>query len=301
VPVPGDGAYDWIGWASGDALPHAVAPASGRLLNANERIAPPDFPVFLGRDWYSDWRARRITALLDATPRPTPADFARMQVDVGSTFAEQILPILRESDQGRALFAGWNGAMTMDSPQPLAFNRWLRAFHQSVFRRFGLDTTYGGPMADFVGFVLSPAGAHWCGGDCTPLVRQALDSAADPHEAQGHETWGEAHPAIFAHPMLRTVPVLGDLTTLSIPSPGDDTTIDRGTPNDRMENVHGASYRGVYDLSDLDRSLFMVAPGQSGHPLRAHAKDMLRRWRDGATLTLGREPAAVTEHIELTP
>jgi penicillin amidase len=296
APVPGDGSHDWIGWASGDALPHDVSPASGRLLNANERIAPPDFPVFLGRDWYSDWRARRIAALLDAMPKPTLADFARMQTDVRSTFAEQVLPVLRASEPGKALFAGWNGDMTMDAPQPLAFNRWLREFHRLVFQRAGLEPNYGGPMADFVGFILTPAGAHWCGGDCAPLVREALDTVAAEKGL-----WGDAHPAIFAHPMLRGIPVLGGLTTLSIPSPGDDTTLDRGSPNARMESVHGASYRGVYDLSDLDRSLFMVAPGQSGNPLRAHAKDMLRRWRDGATLTLGREPAAVMERIELIP
>ena len=47
-----------------------VAPASGRLVNANERVAPPDFPVFLGRDWFGDWRARRIRELLDAIRPP---------------------------------------------------------------------------------------------------------------------------------------------------------------------------------------------------------------------------------------
>ncbi len=293
APVPGDGAFDWIGWASGADLPHTVAPASGRLVNANERIAPPDFPVFLGRDWYSDWRARRINALLDGLPRAVPSDFARMQTDVGSTFAVHILPVLRIAT---TVFDGWNGDVTMDAPQPLVFNKWLREFHRLVFQRAGLEPNYGGPMADFVGFVLSPAGAHWCGGDCAPLVKQALDIATG---TQG--LWGAAHPAVFAHPLFRGIPVLSDLTTLSIPSPGDDTTLDRGTPNGRMESVHGASYRGVYDLSDLDRSLFMLAPGQSGNPLRGHARDLLRRWRDGATLTLGREPAAIAESIELTP
>ena len=293
APVPGDGAFDWTGWASGAALPHDVSPASGRLVNANERIAPPDFPVFLGRDWYTDWRARRIHALLDATPRPAVADFALMQTDVGSTFAAQVLPVLRTVT---TLFDAWNGEMTMAARQPLLFNTWLREFHRLVFLRAGLQPSYGGPMADFVGFVLSPAGAHWCGGDCAPLVKQALDTAT---QAQG--LWGAAHPAVFAHPIFRGIPLLGDLTTLTIPSPGDDTTLDRGAPNARMESVHGASYRGVYDLADLDRSLFMLAPGQSGNPLRGHARDLLRRWRDGATLTLGREPASVAESIELTP
>ncbi len=297
APVLGDGSHDWIGWASGDELPHEIAPANGRLVNANERIAPPDFPVFLGRDWYGDWRAQRIKTLLDALPQASLADFAHMQTDVGSTFAAQMLPILRAATPSASVFDGWDGSMTMDAPQPLVFNRWLRAFHRLVFRRQGLDPTYGGPMNDFVAFVLSPAGAHWCGGDCAPLVRQALDEAT----ATPATTWGQAHPAVFAHPMLRAIPVLGPLTTLSIPSPGDDSTIDRGSPDARMQGIHGASYRGVYDLADLDRSLFMIVPGQSGHPLRFHARDLLPRWRDGATVTLERTPATVPEHIELIP
>ena len=300
APARGDGSHDWIGWASGAELPHTVAPASGRLVNANERIAPPDFPVFLGRDWYTDWRARRIHALLDAMPKPSLADFARMQTDVHSSFADQILPILRAvPDQN--LLAGWGGDMTMDAPQPLIFNLWVRAFYRLVQHRAGIVGSAGGPIPDFVGFVLSPAGSHWCGGDCTPLLREALDTVVREHPDDLRQNWGTEHQAVFAHPLLRGIPLLGGLTTFSIPSPGDDTTLDRGSPDAAMQSVHGASYRGVYDLSDLDRSLFMLAPGQSGHPLRQHAGDLLRRWRDGATITLPRQPPSVAETIELTP
>jgi penicillin amidase len=191
--------------------------------------------------------------------------------------------------------------MTMDAPQPYLFNLWVRAFHQLVQWRAGIVNAPGGPEADFVDFVLSPAGAHWCGGDCTPLLREALDNVVRTHPDYIAKRWGTEHPAVFAHPMLSGIPLLGDLTTLSIPSPGDDTTVGRGSPDSAMHGIHGASYRGVYDLSDLDRSLFMLAPGQSGHPFRAHASDLLRRWRDGATIVLPREPQSVAETIELTP
>ena len=40
APVSGDGSHDWTGWASGEQLPHIIAPTSGRLVNANDRIAP---------------------------------------------------------------------------------------------------------------------------------------------------------------------------------------------------------------------------------------------------------------------
>jgi penicillin amidase len=57
----------------------------------------------------------------------------------------------------------------------------------------------------------------------------------------------------------------------------------------------------VYDLADLDRSLFVVAPGQSGNPLSSHAADFLRRWRDGATITLGPQPVTSAVSIRLLP
>jgi len=57
----------------------------------------------------------------------------------------------------------------------------------------------------------------------------------------------------------------------------------------------------VYDLADLDRSLFVMAPGQSGNPLSRHARDFLTRWRDGTMITLGPTPNATTATIRLTP
>ncbi len=314
VPVPGDGSHDWIGWATGDQLPHIVAPASGRLVNANDRVAPPDFPVFLGRDWFGNWRATRIRELLERSDRHTQADFARMQVDVHSDFARQVLPKflavpIAEDIPRRAqgLLRDWDGAMTIDAPQPLIFNAWLQYFYGRVLQQGEIPVNDGGPLLEFVGYVLSPAGAHWCGGDCTSMLQASLaDAVGDLTRRYGNDPtqwrWGEAHPAIFAHPMLRRLPILGKLATLSIPSPGDDSTIDRGGPAyKQFQSVHGAEYRGVYDLADLDRSLFMMAPGQSGNLLSRHARDFLTRWRDGATITLGPAPDATTATIRLTP
>ncbi len=314
APVPGDGSHDWIGWASGEQLPHVVAPASGRLVNGNDRIAPPDFPVFLGRDWFGDFRARRIREMLDGSTRHTAAGFARMQTDVASTFARDILPALRAvpppdgiAGRAQALLATWDGSMTQDAPQPLIFNAWIQRFYAGVLQQSAVPLADGGPLIEFVAYVLSPRGAHWCGGDCTKLLHTALlDATADLAARFGDDPaawrWGEAHEAVFAHPVLRAVPLLGRLATFSIPSPGDDSTVDRGGPAfNSFQSVHGAGYRGVYDLADLDRSLFVVAPGQSGNPLSRHARDFLARWRDGQSVTLGPTTETAAATIRLTP
>ncbi len=319
-PVPGaDGSHDWFGMASGAQLPRYIAPASGRLVNANERIAPPNFPIFLGDDWFGDWRSRRIRELLDASAKHSVEEFTRMQTDVGSTYARQILPALLALDlprgtaaQALALLRGWDGAMAMDRPQPLIFNQWLEYFFALVLEKTGIPRAAAGPRMETVAFVLSPAGAHWCGGDCSDLVRQAFERAVDVLRRQhGADPaawrWGNVHQAVFAHPILRAIPVLGWLTTRRIPVPGDDSTVNRqdgrpvGISASMFDSVHGASYRGVYDLADLDRSRFVMAPGQSGNPLSRHAADFISRWRDGDTVTLGPLPGRVTATIHLTP
>ena len=319
APVEGaDGAHDWVGWASGDQLPHDVAPASGHLVNANERVAPPDFPVFLGRDWFGDWRARRIRELLAATPRAAPADFARMQLDVISPLARDLLPVLLavHSDDPRAavaldLLRHWDGSMALDLPQPLIFTAWLQRFVDLVLRGAGVPLADAGPRSEFAAYVLSPRAAHlgaqWCGGDCGVQLRAALEAAViDLAQRFGPDPaawrWGQPHQAVFANPFLTHLPLIGRWTTFRIASPGGDTTIDRGVPAyGSFESMHGPEFRAVYDLADLDRSLFVVAPGQSGNPLSSHAADFLRRWRDGTMITLGPQPATSTASIRLLP
>ncbi len=316
VPVSGaDGAHDWVGWASGTALPHSVAPASGRLVNANERIAPPDFPVFLGRDWFGDWRGQRIRAMLAGHDRLTPADFARMQMDTESAFARQVLPALLHvpepgdppAAQAIALLRAWDGTMRRDRPEPLIFNAWIERFRDAILARAGVPAASAGPTEEFVAYVLSAAGRHWCGGPCGTISSTALrDAVTDLQSRFGSDVaaweWGKAHQAVFAHPILGRLPLLGPLATARIESPGDGSTVDQaGLPWEGLDAVHGPSFRGVYELADLDRSLFVVAPGQSGNLLSTHARDFLQRWRDGETVPLGPAPAAVSATIRLDP
>jgi penicillin amidase len=314
-PVEGaDGAHDWTGYAGGAALPRIVAPAAGRLVNANERVAGPDFPVFMGADWFGDWRARRIRQMLAASDKHDTGSFAAMQVDAVSSFAVQILPALlatrpadEASERALAMLSHWDGGMRPDLPQPLIFNAWVRQFESTMLARAGVPAAAAGGSADLVARALSPGGAGWCEGDCGPMLAEALKAAlaglAANYGAQPDDwRWGSAHQAIFSHPLLGTLPVLGRLTTSKIVQPGDDTTVYRGgMRGDAWASVHGAGYRGVYDLDNLDRSLFALTPGQSGNPFRRAATSLMARWRDGTSIVIGPQPAAVADRIGLVP
>ena len=166
-----------------------------------------------------------------------------------------------------------------------------------------------GAWEDFTSWVLRTpaAAANWCAGDCTAMLRDALRDAATELAARyGADPsawrWGAAHQAVFAHPVLGGMPVLGALTTARIAVPGDDTTLFRGGNRPgAFTALHGAEYRGVYDLSDLDGSRFMAAPGQSGNPLSSTARRFLRRWHDGDTVAIGPVPDQVAATVELEP
>ncbi len=308
TPVQGaDGAHDWTGFAKGDQLPRQRNPASGRLVNANERVAPPGFPVFMGQDWFGDWRARRVRELLDARTTHSVQGFAQMQVDHTSAFARAILPRLlavpppdEASRKALLVLRRWDGSMRADQAAALLFNAWMRRLEAALLARRSLAPGSAGQQADLVWRALQTEdGPGGCGGPCAPLLAETLQQAAAGWDPEAR--WGEEHKAEFAHPLLGRLPLIGRLFTWSIDQPGDDSTLFRGTPRGPgWTSVHGPGFRGVYDLADLDRSVFAMAPGQSGHMLSAHVADLMQRWRNGTTLRLG--PAAqVADTIELRP
>ncbi len=313
MPVDGaDGAHDWIRFAAGEQLPQAIDPPGGILVNANEPVAPPGFPVFIGGDPQGPWRAQRIRALLEASDRHTALDFAHMQADAGSEYARQLVPVLRavaQSDElaGRAAaqLDNWDGTMARELAAPLVFNAWLDRFRADVLRRAGVPAgSIAVSKLGFITWLLMPATeaeaadrAWWCGGTCNRMLAAALaEASADLAGRLGPDParwrWGAVHEAVFDHPVLRFVPMIGRWVGARVPVPGDTTSINRQEALfGGFDSVHGGAYRGDYDMADLDRSRFMAVPGQSGNVLSGTARVFVKRWAAGNTITLGPEQA----------
>ena len=128
-------------------------------------------------------------------------------------------------------------------------------------------------------------------------VKQAHDTAVKAlTRAYGPDKsawrWGNAHRAHFGNPVFSRVPVLGSLLDLDLPTDGDNYTVNRASPRvedlsgDNFDDLHGASLRALFDLSDLSRSRFVIAGGQSGNPLSRHYADLTPLWRDGKYVTI---------------
>ena len=99
------------------------------------------------------------------------------------------------------------------------------------------------------------------------------------------------HVAVLRHKVYRHVPLLSRISDLSVASSGDFYTLDRGggvevPPDLPFARTHGAGYRGLYDLTDPEKSRFMITSGQSGHIFSRHYGDLVALWNDVKSITL---------------
>ncbi|WP_144185013.1 penicillin acylase family protein [Elioraea rosea] len=320
-PAPGwDGSHDWTGFAPREALPRFIDPASERIVNANNRVVPDDFPVFLTRDWWGDYRHRRILERLEALPRHDVLSMAAIQMDVESLAARDLLPLMTAARpnpapgdaEAHALVKAWNGLMAADRPEPLIYTAWVKHTGRRIANAaVGPEQeAFRESSAEFLTFVLT-RGQHWCGaGGCLPLLADALsDAVTELRDAHGADMaawrWGEVHGVRFQHPLMRFVPVIGPWFGTTLPTGGDTHTVKRAgmrlagpTP---YENIHGAGYRGSYDLAVPENSRFIIATGQSGHPLSPHYRDLAEAWGAGGTITIPAEPQGRIGTITLRP
>ncbi|HLF58794.1 MAG TPA: penicillin acylase family protein [Alphaproteobacteria bacterium] len=315
-PVPGwSGDFDWAGLVPFGELPHARNPKEGRIIAANHRVVNGDYPYFLSAFWPAPYRARRIAELLDDLSPVVPAEAAATQLDTISLAAQDLLPRLlaapvasAQAQSAHEMLARWDGDMRRDRPEPLIYSAWLLELGR------GLTSQRLGPFAEFFGAIdpmvldhILSAAPEWCDDpangkaeSCDEAISAALERAlAVLSKTYGGDTsrwrWDQAHRARFHNAILGEVPLLGSFADIEIPTGGDDSTVNRGTyagtdASDPFAHVHGAGFRGVYDLSDLDGSLFMIAPGESGNVLSPHYRDFAYPWRNGQYLLLPGQP-----------
>lgn len=318
IPVPGwSGGYDWMGWVPYEELPHSISPPSGRLVNANNRPVPADYPHLIAASFPAGYRAARIGERLDAVPSNMAdiEDMLSIQLDTKSSMARDLLPILlanleTTSDQAmraKTLLEAWDGTMGRHSPEPLIFLTWMSFIKEGLLGdELGpLFSSYRGNRAVLIKTILKEQ-SQWCDNitsvapnTCAQTVTQALENALawlaerpeNDNKTLEQWRWGTFHQARFAHPVFALIPGLSGVTTVEIESDGSDHTVNRGgyrsaTGRTPFQHSHGAGLRAIFDLADLDKSRFIIAVGQSGHPASVHYDDLNRPWRDGQTIAL---------------
>ncbi len=328
-PVPGWLEENrWQGNLAYQANPEFIAPVGGILGNTNNKVTDEPFPYHLSFDWGDTQRVQRWRRLMQSREVHTRDSFVEAQLDTVSYTARSLLPLLgkelfftgetapegtpeRLRQDALKLLADWNGEMNEHLPEPLIYAAWLRALQDRLIRdelggALAAEFTHPDPVFLERVFRDADGASIWCDvvqssnrETCAEMARIALDDAliwitATYSDALASLRWGDAHEARHDHAALSDVFFLRWIVNIRQSTSGGDNTLMRGLTSgedpDPFLNVHGAGYRGVYDLADPDSSVFVTATGQSGHPLSRHYDDLGELWRRGEYIPMSLDP-----------
>lgn len=310
APVPGwDPKYDWQGFLPFDELPRVKDPPAGAIGTSNARIVGSDYPHHLTFDWEPPYRQQRLKDLvLDRTDHDIET-MRSAQTDVLSPAVVQLKPLMLANARGAGgtdaavldRLEAWDATMRADAIEPLIFMAWVRETVRAIwsddlgaaFDSF-FDTQAAALNRVLEGRALT---RDWCDNrttqereSCQIVVAAALKAAlADLERRYGSDrarwTWGLAHYAYGESRPLGLLPLIGSYFNVEVPSAGGSYTLNRGKTEFGEEqpfaNRFASSYRAIYALADLDRSLYIQSTGQSGNPFSPFYRSFAERWAKG--------------------
>lgn len=316
LPVPGwNGKYDWDGFLQVQDLPQEFQPAKHWVATANHKILPQDYGREIGYEFETPFRFRRIEQRLSQKKKFTLQDFQSIQHESTSLPALQLVSLLRSLDIPEEFMAyadllkKWDGALTAESQSGPLYEIWMQELDTEYYstripKSLRLERGDLRNVATLLRHLKTPSpevfGIDPVGARDKLLRETFLRAIKRTTDLLGNDVqqwqWGKLHTATFRHPLAELGPQLEKLVNLGpVPRSGDGHTPNNTRFNDKLEQIHGASYRHVLDLADWDLGMATSTPGQSGQPGSPHYGDLLPLWARGEYFPLAYSPSKVNE------
>ena len=317
LPFPGwTDEYDWKGYVPFEQMPQSFNPSEGFVATANNKIIADSYPYYMSNLWEPDWRITRITEALRSQGRFSVEDMQRLQQDVVSPQARELVPIIlkaydslsaRDADVQTTLayFRNWNYEMKTNDVATTLFEAFLVQMVQNTFEdEMGpqllavYDTLASVPLVAITKLMKKGSSA-WFDDVGTPqietmddIIRRSIDDGLRELKTRfGGEIkemrWGTVHqvefPHVFgSHDLLRRIFNIGPF-----PIGGSHSTVNLG--DFRLTrpflNHVGPSTRQIYDLSNGNNTRSVTPPGQSGQVFQRHYDDQIQLWLNGGYRT----------------
>ena len=245
------GEYEWRGRVPYDRNPHSINPAAGYIGTANQQIIDGDDP-YIADSFSAPWRAERLVELMANDRIFTPEEIAGWQGDVTSVSARAWgrliagLPSLHgDSEQARALLAGFDGVMTGDRAEPLLYAYFRRALARHLFAPVVGPDTWDWLVHDSLPASSSPV-SRWITSVQASLMRHAGHAVRpDIHPRVGRDADGVASAdAWWAGAALTALPAaLADAWSSAVASSGPDPRVWRWDARHRTNAQHPLAVR----------------------------------------------------------
>ena len=317
LPVPGwTGQYEWQGFLEVRDLPQSFNPARHFLATANHNILPASYSHEIGYEFAPGYRFARIQERLQEKKKFDLEDFQNIQHDRTSLPGRALVRLLKNVDMTEPalapylkLFTAWDGVLSREARAGPLHAVWIRELQDAFYGPHvpkelleGVRSLSGIPV---MLAALEKPDKTWFGdnplAERDKLVRTTFAAAVGKVKVllgddPAQWSWGKLHTATLHHPLGGLGPAYAKAFDLGpVPRDGDAQTPNNTRHDDQFRQVHGASYRQLFDLGDWDRGLATSVPGQSGQPGSPHYGDLLPLWAEGQYFPLAYSRAKVEQ------
>ncbi|BBU62175.1 peptidase [Methylosinus sp. C49] len=306
-----DGQIGWDGHYTPRELPTIIDPASGFIVNANQRmLSSADFAPGIGHDYSGGYRAWRISQRLREAKQVDEKDMAELQLDtvtdVYGYYRIVALRALKEQSRDRGeeladlirVLEDWDGraeARSLGLPVLVEFRKALIESLLSPLlarcRKLEPGFVYDWSNVDEpVRTILESRQADlwpaFANGDKNAFLRSLLTKTAE-RLRQRHEgrslsdiRWGDANRVEMAHPLAAASPILASLLNMSHAKLAGCAQCVRYYFAENGKSS-GANARMVISPGRETDGLMQMAAGQSGQLLSDHYDDQQSDWVAG--------------------
>ncbi len=333
-PYPVEDETDnWIGWIPFDEMPHRYNPERGWIGTCNHKTVAADYPYYFSSHTSPSYRYRRLSQLLNSTPKKSVDDHWRYQRDTLNLMAAKLVPVLAEALKDHEdtshlakILSDWDLHDDPQSIAPTVFHTIYEKTALMVYQdelgeelaRTMLSTWYFW-QERFQQLVMAGE-SMWFDDVTTPDVQESLNDmiylAAIEAQATLKATadkdlatcqWGEVHQHEFLSPIRRQGFGKGLLGGGSHPAGGSGEVLYRGIYefNAPYGVKTSAALRMVADLADEEKILAVLPGGVTGRLFNPHATDQIEAFMDGTKQYWWFSDQAIQAHtqsiLELNP
>jgi len=306
LPVPGwDEKFAWQGFLPTRELPQLHDPKDHYVVTANHNILnlmPPGYDKEIAYEFAAPFRFFRC---VDRLKQKTPMDlddFGSIQYDTVTLAGQTIATVAKTVKWSDAalkpyaeLITSWDGNLSRGSAAGPLYVVWFDEMVKEFFKPH--------VPKDLLGFVTGGAGQEallnnirspsdkFFGSDPQQgrdeFMQRTLKSAIARVEKRLSAdrttwAWGKLHQVKLRHPLSSRGHEFAQAFDLdAVSTGGDGTTPFNARFNENFDQIHGASFRMIVDMGDLDSGRATSMPGQSGQLGSPHYSDLLPLWADG--------------------
>ncbi len=321
--------YDWTGFIPFDEMPMVYNPGRNFLATANNKTML-EFKYHISNLWEPPSRIERIEELLNSKSKHSVADFKKYQNDFFSKYASRIVPEILKAFEGAKisdknlefsleLLRKWNFEMDLKSQTPAIY----AVFFQHLLKNTFMDEMGEELFKEYIfianipyrviNSLLSKDYSFWFDNIKTEVIeskeqiirKSLVDALADLENRLGKNIavwqWKELHSLTFKHFFSGRSSIVDRIVNVGpFEISGDGTTVcnTEYSFEDPYSVKLGPSMRYIFDFSEPETYHYILAGGQSGHPISEHYADMTKLWLKGEYLKMNTDFAVIAERAE---